>query len=232
MDIYLLSRLRVAFQTFKDIALTLPSFKQVTIILVHCPLASANPSQSALSLKQTFGILKLELAPATTKAVLGQKWTVAKVENEFARLQKQKPSIHAEVQMLMSLNTDKPSTSSLFPYFGCSKLSCFMCNSFIQSYGRFTTRGCHGRLFKPWTVPKVDRLLPGQADRTAKALISVQKAVKKKLKASVKGHIRTSAIGRSIVSGGPQEKCSEKQLQIERLKLKVERERVREMFRR
>ena len=50
----------------------------------------------------------------------------------------------------------------------------------------------------------MDRLLLGQADRTAKALILVQKEVKKKFKASVEGHIRheqTSVIGGSSVLG-------------------------------
>ena len=100
LDICLLARLRVALQKFKEIAVTLPSFEQVTIILVPCPRAPANPSQRPLS--------------------------------------------------------------------------CFMCNRFIQSLGRFTTRGCHGHLFKPWTVPSVNGLLPGHADWTAKALILVQ----------------------------------------------------------
>ncbi|KAF2709074.1 hypothetical protein K504DRAFT_380044 [Pleomassaria siparia CBS 279.74] len=214
LDICMVARLRVAFQAFKDVALTLPSFERVTIILVPRPPAPANPSQRPLTLKQTFGILQLELGPATTKAVLGQKCSVPKAEREFAKRQKQKPSIHAEVQMLMFLNTDESATSGLFPYFGCSKLSCFMCNRFIQSYGRFATRGCHGRLFKPWTVPAVDRLLPGQADRIARALISVQKKVEKKLKTSVEGHIRherTSVIGGSSVLGGQQEESSQRQ---------------------
>jgi len=235
LDICLLARLRVAFQNFKDITLTLPSFEQVTIILVLRPLAPANPSQRPLNLKQTFGILQLDLGPATTKAVLGKNWTVAKIKREFAKRQKQTPNVHAEVQMLMSLNTNELSTSGLFPYFGCSKLSCFMCNRFIQSYGRFTTRGCHGRLFKPWTVPSVDRLLPGQADRTAKALIKVQQEVEKKLKASVEGHIRherTSVIRGSSVLSSRQEERSQRQLQIDRLRMKAERDRVAELFRR
>jgi len=50
LDICLLARLRVAFQNFKDITLTLPSFKQVTIILVPRPVALANLSQRPLSL--------------------------------------------------------------------------------------------------------------------------------------------------------------------------------------
>ena len=235
LDICLLARLRVAFQYFKDIVLTLPSFKEVTIILVLRPLSPASPSQRPLNLKETFGILQLDLGPATTKAVLGRNWTVAKIERDFTKQQKRKPNVHAEVQMLMSLNINESTSSGLFPYFGCSKLSCLMCNRFIQSYGRLTTRGCHGRLFKPWTVPSVDGLLPGHADRTAKALISVQKEVKKRLKASVEGHIkheRTSVIAGSSVLSGPQTERSERQLQIERLRMKAERDRVAEMFRR
>lgn len=235
LDICLLARLRVAFQNFKDITLTLPSLAQVTIILVPRPLAPTNPSQRPLNLKQTFRILQLDLGPATAEAVLGHNWTVAKIEREFAKRQKQKPNVHAELQMLMFLNTNESSTSGLFPYFGCSKLSCFMCDRFIRSYGRFTTRGCHGRLFKPWTVPTVDRLLPGQASQTARTLLLVQKEVEKKLKASAEGHIqheRTSVIGGSSVLEGRQEECSKRQLQIDRLRMKAERDRVAEKFRR
>ena len=235
LNICLLARLRVAFETFKDTAFTLPSFGQVTIVLVLRPPLPANPSQPRLNLKQTFGILRLDLSPATTKAVVGQKWTVAKIEHEFARRQMQKLALHAEVQMLIFISSNELSTPGLFPYFGCSKLSCFMCNLFIHSYGRFTTRGCHGHLFGPWTVPSMDRLLPGQADRIAKALILVQVEVEKILKAPLKGHIRheqTSIVGGSSVLGGRQEGRTQRQLQIDRLKMKAERDRVSEMFRR
>ncbi|KAL8797118.1 MAG: hypothetical protein Q9195_000585 [Heterodermia aff. obscurata] len=234
-DICLLARLRVAFQTFKNIALMLPSFEKVTIILVPCPLAPANQSQRPLNLKQAFGILQLDLGAATIKDVLGRNWTVPRIEREFAKRQKQKPNVHAEVQMLMSLNTNEPYTSGLFPYLGCSKLSCFMCNCFLRSYGRFTTRGCHGRLFKSWTVPSVDRLPPGQADQIAEALILVQTEVEMKLKASVEGYVRherTSVVGGSSVLGGRQEERSQRQLQIDQLRIKTERERVAEMFKR
>ena len=84
-------------------------------------------------------------------------------------------------------------------------------------------------------MPNVDRLLPVQADRTAKALILVQQEVENKLKASVEGHIqheRTSVVGGSSVLDGRQEERSKRQLQIERLRMKAERDRVAEMFRR
>ena len=231
----LLARLRVAFQKFKDIALTLPSFEQVTFILVPCPHAHANPPQQLLSLKQTFGILRLDLTPDTAKAILGLNWPVARCQREFAERQRQKLNVHAEVQMLIFLNTTESSASGVLPYFGCSKLSCFMCNHFIQSYGRFTTRGCHGHLFKPWTVPSADRLLPGRADQTANALIKVQKEVKKTLEALAKDqirHERTSVVGGRSISGDRHGEPSSRKSQIDRLRMKVERDRVAEMFRR
>jgi hypothetical protein len=45
-NICLLARLRVSFQNFKDISLTLPSFEQVTIILVSRPFPSVSSNLS------------------------------------------------------------------------------------------------------------------------------------------------------------------------------------------
>jgi hypothetical protein len=63
-------------------------------------------------------------------------------------------------------------------------------------------------------VPSVDRLLPGQSDGIAKALLSVQKEVKKKLKASIDGpirHERTSVAGESsVLSSGWQQEHSQR----------------------
>ena len=133
LDIYLLARLRAAFLNFKDIALTFPSFEQVTVILVPYPLAPVNPSQRQLSLNQTFGILQPDLNSATARAVLSQNWTIAKIERKFSKRQKQKSNVDTEVQMPMSLNTNETSTSGLFPYLGSSKLSCFICNQSLYS---------------------------------------------------------------------------------------------------
>ncbi|KAL8658326.1 MAG: hypothetical protein Q9202_007584 [Teloschistes flavicans] len=186
-------------------------------------------------LRETLSILRLEPNSATTKALLGKNWTMEKIERDFAKRQKQKLNVHAEVQLLIFLSADESSISGLIPYFGCSKVSCFMCNRFIESHERFTMKGCRGHLFKPWTAPRVDRLRPSQADRTAKALLSVQKEIKKRLKASVEGHIqheRTSILGSSSVASGRQEERSQRQLQIDRLKIEVEGDSFTEMFKR
>jgi hypothetical protein len=235
VNVCLLARLRIAHQTFKEIAVTLPSFQNPTIILVPRPSAPALTVQSALTLSQTFALLHLPLHATTIKAVLGHSWTVARLDREFRKRQKQKLNTHAEVQMLMFLHANEASASGVLPYLGCSKLSCFMCNRFLQAYGKFATRGCHGRLFRPWTVPNVDALLAGHADRTAKALIAVQKGVEKELKASVEvylQHERTSVVGGSSVFSGRRGEQSQRDSQIVRLRMQAERERIAEIFRR
>ncbi|ORX98686.1 hypothetical protein BCR34DRAFT_593143 [Clohesyomyces aquaticus] len=235
VSICLLSRIRVAFKNFKQIACTLPSFENVSIILIPRPPAPTSPTQRPLDLKQTFSILGLTTTSDTVQAVMNQKWTLTKTEHEFRKRQRMKLNIHAEVQMIIFLNTSGSSASRLFSYIGCSKLCCFLCSSFIDSYGRFTARGCHGRLFRPWTVPIVDKLLPGQAGRISKALLSVQKEVKNKLVAAVKGNVRmerTSVLGGSSIFGVQREEGSDRQSRIYQWRMKAERDRVAETFRR
>ncbi|KAF2443258.1 hypothetical protein P171DRAFT_487209 [Karstenula rhodostoma CBS 690.94] len=90
-----LARLRVAFENFKEIACTLPSFENVSIILIPRPPAPTSPTQS-LDLKHTFSILGLELTPDTVKAITNQKWTLKKTEHEFRKRQRMKLNMYAE----------------------------------------------------------------------------------------------------------------------------------------
>ena len=69
-------------------------------------------------------------------------------------------------------------------YFGCIKYSCFMCSHFLRAYGTIRTRGCPGRLFKPWTVPEAGSLEAGQAERIARFVVQLQKDLKKELKSA------------------------------------------------
>ncbi|KAK6538660.1 hypothetical protein TWF694_010237 [Orbilia ellipsospora] len=105
VNICMFSRLRVAFENFKDISTTLPSFKNVRIVLVARPSAPAHPPQNPLNLAQTFNILKLDVNPQTTKAVLGGNWDLAKIQEEFTQRQKEKLNVHAEIQVLICLGT-------------------------------------------------------------------------------------------------------------------------------
>lgn len=180
-------------------------------------------------------MLGLNTEKDTVQAVMGQKWTLSQLERKFMKRQRQKLNIHAEVQLLIHLNTANASGSEIFPYIGCSKLCCFMCYSFIQSYGHFNARGCHGRLFKPWTVPKVELLLPRQVDRIREAVISLQNEIVKKLVTPVAGKVRlerTSVFGGSSLIGSQHQEIEARRAQIDHLIVKADQDRVAEMFRR
>jgi hypothetical protein len=235
VNICLIARLKVTFGKFKETALTFPSFTCITITLVSRPPAPASPPHRLMNLRETFDTLGLNTKKNTIQAVMGQKWTLSRLEREFMKRQRQKLNIHAEVQLLMHLNTANASGSGIFPYIGCSKLCCFMCYSFIQSYGHFNARGCHGRLFKPWTVPKMELLLPEQVGRISEAVISLQNVIVKKLVTPVAGkvrHERTSVFGGSSLIGTQHHEISARRAQIDHLIVKAEQDRVAEMFRR
>ena len=147
-------------------------------------------------------LLQLPFDPLAIKGVVSQAWSVRKTEQEFVKRQRQRLNIHAEVRMILFLSRDEESFEELLLYFGCSKYSCFMCSHFLQAHGIFSTRGSHGRLFKPWTVPEASKLASGQAIRIAKALMQLQKDLEKELKPGFRKdiqHVKTSVIGGSNV---------------------------------
>lgn len=235
LDICFLGRLQVAFRKFKEIVLKLPSFNKVTIIPVTDETTPHKALKGALNLRETFNLLGMVPNTSTVKSVIGPKWTVTKAEQEFAKVQKQTLNIHAEVQMIIFLSKNEHFFEELFPYFGCSKYSCFMCSRFLKAHGRIGTRGCHGRLFRPWTVPEATILTPGQAGRIAKAVIQVQKDVRKELKSDFKKAAlleRTSTVGGSSISNDHKVENIPRHLEIERRKKKMEQERVAELFKR
>lgn len=120
-------------------------------------------------------------------------------------------------------------------HLGCSKFSCLMCARFIHFHGKFTTRGCDGPLFRPWTLPEVAGLGAGQRDRIVGAVIKLQKDLKKELKSEAnnsESRERTSAIGGSSILSDHWSEGSERRSDLERRKLKAEQERVAEMFKR
>ncbi|KAE8422878.1 hypothetical protein BDV36DRAFT_244721 [Aspergillus pseudocaelatus] len=234
-SIYFLGRLRAAFETFKDIALNLPSFKKVTIIPVPRDIATQKALQRPLNLSQAFNLLDVTLDLLTVKKVIGQKWTVPKARDSFRDLQKQKLNVHAEVQMILYLSKGGQTFDELFLYFGCSKYSCFMCWHFLQAHSKIRTRGCHGRLFKPWSVPEVSGMTIGSSEKLSNALIQLQRRLKRELKADIKKGIsqeKTSVVGGSSILTNPDPSSAHRKAEIERMRMKAEQNRVAEVFRR
>src|SRR5450432_265635 len=176
----------MAFQKFKEIAFKLLSFKKVTVNLVPHYAPLQKPLQNPLNLEQILYLLGLQSTTSTAKSIIGPRWTILNAKKEFSKLQKQKLNIHAEVQMVLHFSKNGQSFNQLFPYFGCSKYSCFMCSRFLQAHGKISTRGSHGRIFKPWTVPGVSDLAPGPSDILSKALMQLQRDVEVELQMKFK----------------------------------------------
>ncbi|KAF7922174.1 hypothetical protein BELL_0761g00090 [Botrytis elliptica] len=234
-DICFLGRLRVILEKFKEVSLKLPSFSNVTIIPVTGDRIPQKALKDALKLRDTLNLLDLPTDTLTVETVIGPSWTVAKAEREYGKLQKQALNIHAEIQMILFLSKNERLLDQSFAYFGCSKYSCFMCSRFLKAYGKIGTRGCHGRLFKPWTVPEVTGLASSQADKVAKSLVQVQKDIEKELKSDFDKAVRlekTSVVGGSSIFSDHKAENSGKHLVIERRKKKMEQERVAGLFNR
>lgn len=234
VEICLLARLRVGFKKFEEITLKLGSFNEVTIILLPHTCLPVKPPKNPLNLKQTFELLGLCVDSQTLKAVI-RKSSVSQVNRDFTKVQKNKLQVHAEVEMLLFLCTNNPSLHGVLPYLGCSKLSCFLCARLLQYHGSFTSRGCHGRVFSQWTVPRIAGLVPQQCERISQALTQLQKGLKKELKAPMKEYKpqqKTSVIGGSSIVTDHRAEGLQRQSDIKIWRLKAEQERVAQMFKR
>jgi OTT_1508-like deaminase len=137
--------------------------------------------------------------------------------------------------MVLHFSKNGQSFNQLFPYFGCSKYSCFMCSRFLRAHGKISTRGSHGRIFKPWTVPGVSDLAPGQSDILSKALMQLQRDVEAELQMKFKKTLRqekTSVVGGSSVFSDYDAKATLVKVETERRERKLEQLRISGMFER
>ncbi|KAH8433729.1 uncharacterized protein LDX57_011363 [Aspergillus melleus] len=161
--ISLLGGLQAIFRVFKNICQTVPGFKAVTINPIPYDKALERPIEKPLNLEQTLQLLGLQLDSSTIAKITRGKCLISKAQEQFDLLQKQVPSVHAEMQMMLYFSTHGRLLRDLFPYLGCNQLSCFMCTNFLEffSYSRIPTRGCDVALLQPWSVPELTELTPG-----------------------------------------------------------------------
>ena len=230
-----LGRLRLCYEIFKGIVDRIPSFAKVDIVLIPRASVLQDPIENALTLKQTLEKITLQLDMQTVQTILGEKWTIGKAEQQFRQLQRQKLHVHAEVQMVMFFSKLDETFVHLNRYFGCSKYSCFMCSHFLKAHGTFKTRGSHGRLFKPCTIPTTTGLVAIQHKRLHDAVLQLQKDIKKELKRNfqrAKKQEKISVVGGSTVFSERNAEEAAASLLIENRSMKAEQERVAAMFQR
>ncbi|MCJ1356978.1 MAG: hypothetical protein MMC33_006974 [Icmadophila ericetorum] len=200
IDICFLGRLREAYVVFLKATKTLPCFANVKINAIPGPSKKSRKKakylRTPLGLDETFRLLGLSLNQEAIQAVVGNK-TVQDVSKLFGKLQSLRGDIHAEVQMILFINHKFQLDGASSNYIGCSKKTCFMCRQFLQSYGTFSTRRCHGKLYSRWAIPPTAGLSGHTIKRVNKALRDTQDAMVRELwlPVAIRKHEEESSIG-------------------------------------
>ncbi|KAI6037923.1 hypothetical protein EDC04DRAFT_2083362 [Pisolithus marmoratus] len=185
-DVYSLGRLKSCYYVLVNAALHIPGFARLSIVLVKnllprvCPTTLSPLAGMMKSLGQT-------LSPISVKKFISRKADVARTQGRFEQLQRKISQkvlhTHAELQLILYIArmTDVQVMKEIYPFIGCSKLSCFLCAAFLNSFCHrgivFRTRGGHGKIYTRWSIPDMD----GLRDDTITALSSALKAMRDSL---------------------------------------------------
>ncbi|KAI6138606.1 hypothetical protein BKA82DRAFT_4234318 [Pisolithus tinctorius] len=167
-DILFLGHLMSCYYTLVEAALNIPGFAHLSIIFVKSP-APRNCPAALPPLANAMEFFGQTLNPTSVKKFISEKLDVISAERAFKQLQdtisrKHLPT-HAELQLVFHIiRTVDIDTMNreVYPYIGCSKLSCFLCAAFLESFNHhgvtFTTRGSHGKIYTLWSIPDMDGL--------------------------------------------------------------------------
>lgn len=151
LNLRLLSRPLLACHSLLKIAKAVPSMQRSLIQSIPPPAALRLIRGYRVSLRQAWRSLGLPDADATVT-----NW----MNNHDAAFQEDcgmpLKLVHAEVQLVNFYRRQPGATlATLYPYIGCSKKACFMCQLFLAFCNmKLRNRGCHGTISNvPWTVP-------------------------------------------------------------------------------
>lgn len=165
-DIHWLGRLRSCYNTLVEAALNIPGFSRLSIVPVQNLSPRVCPS-TLPTLADVMNCLGQTLNPTSVKRFIDERSSVTSAEHDFKQRQNKITgrhlSTHAELQLVLHiLRTMEMKTvhGEIYPYIGCSKLSCFLCTIFLELWGQsgfaFRTRGSHGKIYALWSIPDVD----------------------------------------------------------------------------
>lgn len=175
-----LGRVRAAYETCVTTCLTVWRGFEVRIHPVTKP-QSVKAQSRRLDLSEAFSIIGLALDDTTLKTYINRRgFTQQRAVMEFENLQNQKSSVHAEIQLVITLH--EQDILDYFPYVGSSKLNCFLCAEFLSVFGGLRSRGCHGRPYSRWLILDTTRLRPG----TEKHVWDVIKTVEERIEAQLR----------------------------------------------
>ena len=121
------------------------------MFVAKADIALETLQKTPLTLDQAVASLTVEARSSLRSHLRKKKMSDAKAAARFLKLQGLPRHVHAEVQMIWHLEFGGL-TECKTTYIGCSRYSCFLCWNFIQAYGKYRTRGCHGQLHIRWTI--------------------------------------------------------------------------------
>jgi hypothetical protein len=129
------------------IACRLSHFRKVKI----CPLPSG--PKTKLSREYLVDITDAWGRLHPVSSLVSEPKTLAAFNGRFRKDCARAFTSHAEVQLLLHYRNTLSLTPSI-DYFGCSKESCLLCETFLQALPQpISTRGRHGICYPAWTVP-------------------------------------------------------------------------------
>ncbi|KAM6513476.1 hypothetical protein FALCPG4_015891 [Fusarium falciforme] len=235
-----LGRLRTCFNTFIRGAERFSNFQSLPIHPVTVLSTSGTRSKKRnpadyWSVGKTFSSLGLTLDDKTVESVVGtgkrkEPWTKNRLLQRFDKLKSSVSEVHAEIQVILDAARHDRTGALTFKYVGCSKRSCFLCSRFVQNYGSFATRGCHGKLYDLWTVPELSWLAEEERLNLAQTLKHVERAMKDSVR-NRKGdgfvHNQESTVGGSSVATIRQQFSNPYMASVVSQHLRYQREEVR-----
>ncbi|KAI9721985.1 MAG: hypothetical protein M1812_001943 [Candelaria pacifica] len=141
-------------------------------------------------------------------------------QKKFSALYPQPSFVHAEVQLLMHLESKAgmDSGSRVFDYLGCSKRTCFLCCHFIAEYKAFRTRGIHGKVYPMWTVPKAQYLRPSAVTKLQTAVVNLEDRMVLRLNSSPNQLKRSPTAESTLDTQLPPSNLRQERLASERIK--------------
>jgi hypothetical protein len=161
-----MGQLKAIGGTLVKAATKITSFQNITIY----PVDEAWSERSWLPLDQI--LTNVGISAASLPQVLGPKFIRGEAEQRIQELQGKLRFEHAEVRLLLYLLKNcYDSIKDVLPYMGCSKQSCFLCSKFLVLQGKFSSRGCHGRLYPRWTIPPTAGLPPPVVDKLVESVV-------------------------------------------------------------
>lgn len=186
-DINFLGRLPATWVTLREFAGRYPDYK-----FIFQPLTP--PSFQSINRETLFGTIN------------SYPTNMPEREAALKRLRVKGPldfTVHCEMQLLLHFDRS-PKDKVQFQYFGCSKLSCWMCHEILQHHSAFRTKGTHGRRVGLWAFdttnqsPKIMFALKRLQDKMTNKLL--EEAVRANLtdKSKLLENIQTSQASERI----------------------------------